>query len=371
MNQDKKTMYRLSVLYPCVLLLACFVADDTEGKIILAGISVLFSATVFLLIKKRSIYGIEKKQAALVMLTVAVISITVYYLTGISFGFYKVLLLPSFIWKYIIPYAVIIVSSELTRSVLLAQKNRIVTVLSYISFVILDVAMLSQSNVFGRYDRFVDTVAMVLFPALTANLLYCYMSSKYGMLPNVLYRSLILIYPYLIPFKPKMPDAMLAFARIVMPLAIYLLIHSMYRRRKFVVSKRRSRTQIFVILLIIILMAACMMLISCQFRYCMIVIGSESMTGEINKGDALIYETYDDQIIQTGQVVVFIKNDTTVIHRVVDIKKINGTVRYYTKGDANVSEDAGYITDENIIGVAKMKIKFIGYPTIWVRSLFK
>lgn len=95
------------------------------------------------------------------------------------------------------------------------------------------------------------------------------------------------------------------------------------------------------------------------------------MTGEINKGDALIYETYDDQIIQTGQVVVFIKNDTTVIHRVVDIKKINGTVRYYTKGDANVSEDAGYITDENIIGVAKMKIKFIGYPTIWVRSLFK
>lgn len=39
--------------------------------------------------------------------------------------------------------------------------------------------------------------------------------------------------------------------------------------------------------------AGIIMLISCQFRYGILVIGSGSMTGTINKGDAIIYETLD------------------------------------------------------------------------------
>ena len=54
-----------------------------------------------------------------------------------------------------------------------------------------------------------------------------------------------------------------------------------------------------------------------------------------------------------------------------DIKKINGVTRYYTKGDANDSVDSGYITADDIIGTATMKVKYIGNPTLWIRSLFK
>ena len=54
-----------------------------------------------------------------------------------------------------------------------------------------------------------------------------------------------------------------------------------------------------------------------------------------------------------------------------DIKKINGELRYYTKGDANKGMDSGYITDASVIGVINLKIKYIGYPTIWIRSLFE
>jgi signal peptidase len=60
-----------------------------------------------------------------------------------------------------------------------------------------------------------------------------------------------------------------------------------------------------------------------------------------------------------------------IVHRVVDIKIINGITRYYTKGDANEDADAGFITDSEIVGLADKKIPFIGYPTIWMRSLFK
>ena len=34
------------------------------------------------------------------------------------------------------------------------------------------------------------------------------------------------------------------------------------------------------------------MLISCKFKFGVLVIGSGSMTGTINKGDIVLYETY-------------------------------------------------------------------------------
>ena len=117
-------------------------------------------------------------------------------------------------------------------------------------------------------------------------------------------------------------------------------------------------------------MISIVMLVSCQFRFGMLVVGSESMSGEINKGDAVIYERYDGQIIREGQVIVFQKSNSLLIHRVVDIKNIDGVTRYYTKGDANEDNDSGYITGSDIVGVTDIKLPYVGYPTIWIRSVF-
>ena len=113
------------------------------------------------------------------------------------------------------------------------------------------------------------------------------------------------------------------------------------------------------------------MLISCKFRYGLLVIATESMTGTVNKGDAIIYESYDDQKIKLGQVLVFDKEGTQTVHRVVEIQDLNGQIRYITEGDANGERDKDYITNENIYGLVKLRVKCIGYPTLWVRELFR
>jgi hypothetical protein len=58
------------------------------------------------------------------------------------------------------------------------------------------------------------------------------------------------------------------------------------------------------------------------------------------------------------------------IHRVVDIKEVNGEIRYFTKGDANKTNDEDYRTSKDIIGITKLKIKYIGNLTLWARELF-
>ena len=44
--------------------------------------------------------------------------------------------------------------------------------------------------------------------------------------------------------------------------------------------------------------------------------------------------------------------------------------RYYTKGDANEDLDAGFLYKTDIVGHVNYKIPYLGYPTLWFRSLF-
>ena len=114
------------------------------------------------------------------------------------------------------------------------------------------------------------------------------------------------------------------------------------------------------------------MLISCQFKYGILVIGSGSMTGTINKGDAIIYEKLEDgTMIESGEIIVFYSEDVRVIHRVIDKKDTGKEIRYYTKGDANSNEDEGYRLESDVVGKVKIKIPHIGRLTIALNEIFQ
>ena len=143
------------------------------------------------------------------------------------------------------------------------------------------------------------------------------------------------------------------------------------KKRKYAVVKNTCSAVVFVATLV--LMISFVMLISCQFRYRMIVIATGSMEGEIHKGDAVIYEEYeyDKRYIQEQDVIVFRQKDRKIVHRVVSIEYVDGVLRYYTKGDANEDLDAGYITDADIEGVVLFKISYFGQATLWLKEAFK
>jgi signal peptidase len=115
------------------------------------------------------------------------------------------------------------------------------------------------------------------------------------------------------------------------------------------------------------------MLISCQFRFGAVVIASPSMTGEINKGDTIIYESYEHcEGADVGDVIVFEKNPgKRVVHRIVEETVVDGELRYITKGDANEDIDAGYVTDAQIVGKVRLKLLYVGYLSLWLYEIAK
>ena len=127
----------------------------------------------------------------------------------------------------------------------------------------------------------------------------------------------------------------------------------------------------FITIPIIIVLLTIIILVSGIFGYKMIAIGSNSMTPVYEKGDAIIYEKVDTNDIEEGDIIVFEKNKILVSHRVIKIKE-DFTKRYfYTKGDANNTPDNDYTNEEDVRGVVKRVVKYIGYPTVWINEMFR
>ena len=296
-----------------------------------------------------------------------------YYMTGLEFGFYRnaYALKIKFLLSRFIPIAFIIVATEIYRWIIVAQNDRVSNILCYFSCVLAEMIACSTADVaISSFNHFMDLIAGTMFPAVVANLLYTYLSKRYEYYPNIVYRAITTLYFYLIPVLPALSESMVAVINLFIPFAIYFFIDSLYEKKRRYALIKKSKLTVPITVIAVAIMIFVVMVVSNQFFIGSYVIATESMTGELNKGDAAIYERYDDQTIIEGQVIAFEKDDRVVIHRVVDIQIINGQTRYFTKGDANTSNDEGFIYDHDIIGLVTFKIPYIGFPTLWLRSLF-
>ena len=100
------------------------------------------------------------------------------------------------------------------------------------------------------------------------------------------------------------------------------------------------------------------------FGYSMLMIASPSMTGSIEAGDAIIIKNSDSYAV--GDVITYFPADESfsVTHRIV---RMEGD-QFYTKGDANQSEDPDPVLIEQIAGKVAVKLDKVGYFIEWLKS---
>ena len=373
---DKRIIRISSALIFAALLVALIVPLGESGRIVAAFLLLPAAALIPLFIKKRNILSINKNQVLLLVTVIALLYVMAYYITGLEFGFYQnpYRLSLTYFFKFFLPIAAVITFTEVIRYVFLAQNDKLAIALCYLSCVAADMLICSNIPSVTSMSKFMDLVAGALFPAIISNLLYNYLSKRYGFYPNLVFRAITILHAYTLPIKSRISDSLLNFFNILLPIGIYLFIDSLFeRKRRYALGNTSKFWRVLSTILtivVLIIMIGTVMLISNQFYYGAYVIATESMTGELNRGDVAIYESYEEQLIIEGQVIVFEQNGSAIVHRVVDIEIINGITRYHTKGDANEDWDADYILDSDIIGLVNYKLPFLGYPTLWVRSLF-
>ena len=380
MEKDKIRVFILEILLIILLFFALFALNIFSRKILALSLGI-YAIIVSLFLKKRRFPSINKKQVTTLMVVFSMLYIAIFYLLGLYFGFERSKILFSFrtIIDFILPLSIIIISSEWIRGTFLSHKLEIgyktkkkdlSIVFTYISMVIIDLLIYTEVYNVRVLDDFLTVLGFIFFSSLSCNLLYNYITNRYGIKGVIIFRLITVLFAYIIPIVPDLYIFFRSFLRMLYPYLIYLVFEKMFSKNDYSMGRQEKRKEMIGNTLIIALAAALVMLISCEFRYGIIVVGSESMTGTINKGDAVVFEKYTNQEIKNGQVIIFNYNNIQTIHRVVEVQRINGEYRYYTQGDANKRKDEDYRTKEDIYALVDLKVKYIGYPTLWVRELF-
>lgn len=377
----KENLKALILQVSLIIILSFALIAPNMKRSILALIIFSYMILSSFILKKRKITSIYKKSVIILMTLFAFIYLGVFYMMGLYFGFEHSKTLISFwtIFKFIIPLSIIIISSEKIRMIFLSQEVKIFflkrqvnlsILLTYISMVLIDLLIYTGIYDLTNLSDFLIALGFVLFASLSCNLFYNYTSSRYGEYGIIIYRLITILFIYIIPIIPSVYIFFKSFLRMLYPYIMYIVLDKFYSKNDFVVTYSDRKKEVIKNTILLVIMTLLIMLISCQFRYGILVIGSRSMTGTINMGDAVIFEKYNEQTIKKGQVIIFDYNGIETVHRVIEIKKVNGEYRYYTKGDANKIQDGGYILEDKIYGLVKLKIKYIGYPTLWLRKLF-
>ena len=373
MKADKIKIYISEITLLIILSFALFVPNIFNKTMILFLLTI-YAIIVNYIIKKRKTDSVNSKKVILLMILLATIYLVSYYLLGLYFGYneatYKIGI--STIVNYIIPMAVIIISTETLRKIYIMQNERNITILAFIICVLIDI--LIYKNIYNLLENkdIVEKISFILATSVAYNLLYIYITKRYDIKANIYYKLITILYIYIIPYIPNINMFFYSVLNIIYPYIIYQVLEYTFTKDNMVIALTDKRKRIVSTGIIFTLAIILVMLISCQFKYGLIVVGSGSMTGVVNKGDMAFIERYDykNDEINVGQIIVFKKNDIKIIHRVIEKIQSDGETKYITKGDVNPKRDEGYITDDDILAIYKYRIAYIGYPSIWLNETF-
>ena len=327
------------------------------------------------LIRTNTIKPLDGKQVTILLGAFGTIYIAIIYILGIFTGFYNSTVKLS-VWSilnYIIPYTIIIISSEIMRRTLLLKEDKVTSILITISMVLLDVILWTNIYELKTIKDFFTLIAFIIFSSVANNLLYNYIIMRYkDARPIIIYRMITTLYIYIIPITPDTYIFLESILRIIVPYIIYVIIEGLHSKNNQIISTKQKIKEIIISVILCIIVALIVMLVSCRFRFGALTIGSGSMTGTINKGDIIIYEKYkENENVKTGDIIVFTSDDTRIVHRVTEQRNLGDEIRYYTKGDANEQEDQGYRLRTDVVGKVKFRIPYIGYLTLLINDMFE
>lgn len=374
MKSEKIRLYTIELALIIFLLLA-MILSNTITRQVTAIILLVFMAISIKLIKNNKQEFTNKRQIIILMGAIGIIYLALIYILGIFVGFYNATVKLS-IWSilnYIIPYIVIIISSEIIRKTILLKEDKKSRIIILIAMVMLDIILWTNIYNLKTVQDYFTLIFFIIFSSIANNLLYNYIVIKYrNTMAIIVYRLITTLYMYIFPIVPNIYIFFEAIIRLIVPYIIYLIIDALYSKKNVVVPVGQKRKETIISAILCAIVAIIIMLVSCKFKFGVLTIGSGSMTGTINKGDIVLYERYDeDQIIKIGDIIVFIDGDIRVVHRVVEQRDLGDEIRYYTKGDANIQEDDGYRVRNDVVGQVKFRIPYIGYLTLWINDMFE
>lgn len=379
MEKDNKRMliiyvFILFVFVVSSLILALFIIPNYFKEYARIASLLVWVGLFLVSIQFSTEHGMFKAKQEKIKTTLIIVIIyyTVYFLFGLLIGFRSnpYSLKFSILMQNIIFILGMSLLQEYIRAKLVNNyKKASAYIIITIIFIIINIDFQTFISVLSNNELTFRYVCGTVLPAIATSALCTYLAKIGG------YQ---LIYAYIIPTKlndiitPVQPDLDWFISTIFsFILIITLLFYNNYEhvikttrmtRREL---KRENPNKILPTIILLILLVS---FIAGILPYKPVAIMSNSMLPTFARGDVAIIQKINGKYenIKVGDIVEFRTEHGTIIHRVVKIEKDeNGKFLFTTKGDMNLTNDAMVVNQENVQGIARFFVKYLGYPSVW------
>ena len=370
----KRGYIRLLILEIIILILNGFVSSILNKNLI--ALFLLGTLVIF-----KIFFGFEKdhhrywKLMCVEILMYVLIYFLLYYLSGLIISFAKTHYNLSFslIIKEVIPLILTIILGEILRYMMLmkSEGSKLLLICTCLLFVFLELSNYYNKETFTSIYSVFIFIAVYLLPILSNNIFCSYTSYKTGYKPVIMYLLITKLYIYFVPIVPNPNEYLFAVLGLVVPMIYLYYVYSFYKQdRDEDIIKEKQENKFLTLILPTIITIILVYFTSGFFYYHAIAVGSGSMSPKIKKGDVVVIEKERDfDKLKEGEVIAFKHGKIIVIHRLVKKIKLEDKYYFYTKGDANEKEDNFQITEDMYMGIVKVRIPIIGYPTVWLNKL--
>ena len=207
-------------------------------------------------------------------------------------------------------------------------------------------------------------------PNIAKNVTFSYISMCGSLIPSILYQFLTQLYFFISPILPNSPWIMTAIIDTTIPIILFLYIRFTKNRINYLRTREsikntdpRSIIPLIVGIVFVIWFAVGV------FPIKPIAIATGSMEKELYVGDVAIIQKCNANDVNVSDIVEYQMEGYTVIHRIIEKKQKNGNFYFITKGDNNGSPDSKEVNENQLIGKVIFKVKYLGYPAIWLHIL--
>lgn len=213
-------------------------------------------------------------------------------------------------------------------------------------------------------------ISQIIVPNIANNILFSYVAIQGDYKPSILYLFITNLYYWVTPILPNAPWAMSSVIDTVIPTILFLYIR--YEKNKLSPQKDRQtlvNTNPGSIIPLVVAIILVIWFALGIFPIKPVAIATGSMEKELYVGDVAIIQKCNANDVNVGDIIEYQMEGYTVIHRIVQKNQKNGEFYFVTKGDNNNAPDVAEVREDQLIGKVIFKIKYIGYPAIWLHLL--
>lgn len=255
---------------------------------------------------------------------------------------------------------------KLINNVYEKDKNKIAIMITVI-YVIIDIEITRLIGTNVTVFSIVKYVVQTVMPNIAKNLLFSYIAINGNYIASIIYQIVTNLYFWISPILPNAPWVMTAIIDITIP--VILLLYIRYIKNKLNILKNRDNIinsdPKNIIPLVVAIILAIWFAIGI-FPIKPVAIASGSMEEELHIGDVAIIQKCNANDVNVGDIIEYQMDGYTVIHRIIEKKQRKGEFYFVTKGDNNNSPDNEEVREDQLIGKVIFKIRYLGYPAIWL-----